>query len=390
MRSSQKNKIRMLQVNRGIYYAHDLYLKGFIENDIEVILFAISDGKKHKEIPGLETHSIYCPKIPKPAVQGLRFIVNLINFNLQVFFLLSSTFMYLLMNRKEIDILYGNKPEGNIVASLLGKTFNKPSVSRYYGSMIHPYLEKSLYQKIRNNFAEYFSFRSKTDLTIVTKDGSCGSKCAEYFGVSKENYRIYFNGLKKIPIIKKKQSEQKITVLSLGRLHTWKRVDRLIRAIPEIIAKFSNIEFIIVGGGINKVDLEEQTRKLGIADHVRFTGHVSHDEVNGIMQKADIMCSLQDYCNFSKNVIEAMANSLCVVTSDEGSIDEMITNHVQGVIIPKNELKTRLPEVIIQLAENPQLRLKIGREARKFTDNNVWSWEERISAEVNDIRSLVK
>lgn len=382
-------KIKMIQIYRGIYYLHDLMLNGFIDNGIEITLFVISSENKIEEKKGLIIHHVKCPIIPKPSIIGLRFMVNFSNFLIQISVLLFKVSKYIIKHKNDIDVFYGNKPIGNIIASILRKIFNKPSVSRYYGTLIYPYLHKPLIQKLLNNYAEYFSFKLRSDLTVMNNDGTYGDKVAEYFKIPQDKYRYYFNGIDNISANDRKKKEGKITILSLSRLHTWKRVDRLISAIPQVIKGFNNIEFIIVGEGIEKVKLEKQVKRLGIVDYVKFYGHVPQYEVQGIMQNADIFCSLQDYCNFSKNVMEAMSNYLCVVTIDEGAINEIITNYENGIIIEKDKLKEELHKTIIKLAKDKELRDKLGNNAGKFIKENIGSWEERIIAEVNDIRSIL-
>ncbi len=50
----------------------------------------------------------------------------------------------------------------------------------------------------------------------------------------------------------------------------------------------------------------------------------------------------------------------------------------------------RLPEVIKGLLADEERRRYLGANARKFAEENFWTWEERMEAEVAEVEKLVK
>ena len=73
--------------------------------------------------------------------------------------------------------------------------------------------------------------------------------------------------------------EDQPIVLFVGRLAPEKRVDVLVRAMATVVKTAPAARLVMVGDGEQLGALKEQSRQLGIAPHVIFTGRVAPDEV---------------------------------------------------------------------------------------------------------------
>jgi glycosyltransferase involved in cell wall biosynthesis len=102
-------------------------------------------------------------------------------------------------------------------------------------------------------------------------------------------------------------------ILSVGRLDTYKRVDRLIGALPDLPAEF---ELVVIGSGPERESLEQLANHLRVRNHVRFLGRVSDQELQAWYQRADIAVSLSTSESFGRVVVEALAAGCFVVGSD--------------------------------------------------------------------------
>ena len=93
-------------------------------------------------------------------------------------------------------------------------------------------------------------------------------------------------------------------------------VDDFIKAIPKIIKAYPNTRIILVGDGPLRSELEQLTVNLGIRDYVYFAESIPNDKMPEYFNSADIYlsCSLSDGTSLS--LLEAMACSLPVVTTD--------------------------------------------------------------------------
>ena len=67
-------------------------------------------------------------------------------------------------------------------------------------------------------------------------------------------------------------------LLTVGRMDSRERYkghDRVIAAIPDLIAQGHDVVYLIIGEGDDRARLEELARETGVADRVRFLGAVS-------------------------------------------------------------------------------------------------------------------
>ncbi|WP_461215830.1 glycosyltransferase family 4 protein [Lacticaseibacillus sp. GG6-2] len=102
-------------------------------------------------------------------------------------------------------------------------------------------------------------------------------------------------------------------LLSLSRVAYEKRIDRVVGAMPQILAQQPDAVLLVVGDGPAKADLETQAQTLGIQAHVRFIGEVNHEDIADYYRAADVFVSASDSESQGLTYIEAMAAGRKVV-----------------------------------------------------------------------------
>ena len=78
-------------------------------------------------------------------------------------------------------------------------------------------------------------------------------------------------------------------------------------------------------------------KRLGVEGHLTLIPGVPHEEVANYLQKNDIFINSTNYDTAPRSVIEAMASGLCVISTNVGGIPWLITNEVDGMLVPANE-----------------------------------------------------
>lgn len=103
-------------------------------------------------------------------------------------------------------------------------------------------------------------------------------------------------------------------ILTLSRIAAEKRIDRIIRALPALLARVPEVKFLIVGDGPEMEELQELVQQVGVAKAVIFIGEIQHDEVVPFYQLAQVFVSASDTEAQGLTYIEAMAaGTKCVV-----------------------------------------------------------------------------
>ena len=294
-------------------------------------------------------------------------------------------------------MVYGYEIDGVPVAKLLSKMWGVPVVARFQGTSLGVGWMKRQLWKVRA-WNHVLGLRIPVDLVIMTNDGTQGDRVLESLNVNMERVRFWMNGVdwdlfKSLPEKAEARNHLRVNaqrvLLTLSRLVQWKRVDRAIQALPEVVRLFPDTVLIIVGDGPERERLEQLARDLGVHDHVRFEGAVPHKEIPKYLAAADIFLSFYDWSNVGNPLLEAMMAGKCIVTLNNGDTGQFVRNGENGVLLEYEDLP-RLPEVIKELLANDELRKRLGANARKFAKENFWSWQERIEAEIREVSALVE
>jgi len=144
-------------------------------------------------------------------------------------------------------------------------------------------------------------------------------------------------------------------------------VEHLRRSDPR-----QNMAVRLEGDGPERAALEEEARRRGLADVVRFTRGEAN--IANFILAVDIVVlssvALEDFPNI---VLEAMAGGKPVVASRLAGIPEQIEDGCTGLLVEAGNV-AGLAEALAQLIRDPDLRAKLGRAGRA-------RFEERFTAE---------
>lgn len=110
-------------------------------------------------------------------------------------------------------------------------------------------------------------------------------------------------------------------------------VENTILAFALVRQTHPEARLIIVGDGDRRPALEALVRERGIPG-VEFVGRVSHAEMGGWFDQADIMVNSSRIDNMPHCLIEAFAAGLPVVTTPSGGIPYIVQDGVNGLHVP--------------------------------------------------------
>lgn len=160
------------------------------------------------------------------------------------------------------------------------------------------------------------------------------------------------------------QSAQWIGIVAT--LRSWKGHVYLLEAFAAL--KAPNARLLIVGEGPQMHNLRNKVQELAIAERVHFAGN--QKEVTPWLQAMDVF-ALPSYANegVSQAVMQAMACALPVVTTDVGSMTDVIIPNETGLLVPIRD-SAALGQALSELLNNPDLAQKIGQAAHRFAQEH--------------------
>lgn len=160
-----------------------------------------------------------------------------------------------------------------------------------------------------------------------------------------------------------------LEVVFLGRMEVRKGVVELANAIPMILKKHPFTKFTFVGNpvdspkkGVNMLAYLEN-KIASFSESVTFTGKVPHSEISNYLKKGDVFIFPSHYESFGIVCTEAMLAGKAVIGSLHGGMEEILDYGNCGLLTdgsPKDISKN-----IIRLIEDSNLRLDLGKKARK-------------------------
>jgi glycosyltransferase involved in cell wall biosynthesis len=140
----------------------------------------------------------------------------------------------------------------------------------------------------------------------------------------------------------------------------------LLGAAARLHSKLQNIEFVMVGDGPLRPQLEQQADSLGLHSRVQFLG--DRRDVPAILASLDLTVLPSDSESLSNSIIESMAAGVPVVASQVGGNLELLTEE-RGMLVPAGE-ETNLAEAMGALLQNDALRTQMGQNCRRFALEN--------------------
>jgi len=147
-------------------------------------------------------------------------------------------------------------------------------------------------------------------------------------------------------------------VLFVGRLAYQKGPDLLLRAIPRVLAKRWDVQFIIAGDGAMRSQLEAASMGLP----VQFLGYIDDRTHLELLNACDVVVIPSRNEPFGLVLTEAWSAARCVVATDVGGLGENIENFVDGIKVPPRE--ESIAWGINYVIDDPALMQRLGRAGR--------------------------
>jgi len=172
------------------------------------------------------------------------------------------------------------------------------------------------------------------------------------------------------------------TLICVGKLVTWKNVDRLISITARVKESFANVRLLVVGDGPCMGTLKEQTARMGMQEHVVFCGYVASEDVFGYLQAADLLVLLEKNASFGLALIEANSTGLPVMALEGGGPSDIICHGKNGYLlsadISDQEVADRICRFFKDEARIKTMRAHAADVARQYT----WRRFARIFSDV--------
>jgi glycosyltransferase involved in cell wall biosynthesis len=186
-----------------------------------------------------------------------------------------------------------------------------------------------------------------------------------------EKFGIMPPGLALGALPPKKESQEAFGISSsklqcgfIGRVTKIKRPDRFLDVVCEVKSRGIEVEFFMAGDGDSLAVCRE--RIFGENLPVNVLGWQSN--IEKVLSAADVVILTSDNEGTPLSLIQAGMAGLPVVTTNVGSVAEIVLDGITGIVTDLDVHK--MADAIEKLWRDPDLRIKMGVSARKFTAAN--------------------
>jgi len=172
--------------------------------------------------------------------------------------------------------------------------------------------------------------------------------------------------------------QDRLVILTVGRLQKRKGHDHLIAALPGLVNRFPNLLYAIVGSGEELTHLQNLVQQHGLQHHVQFKTNSSDEELIRCYQQCDLFVLPNrqigsDIEGFGMVLVEAQACGKPVIAGDSGGTRETMSVPETGLIVDCNG-GPELANALAELLADPARRHRMGQAGSQFVRER-FAWE---------------
>lgn len=172
------------------------------------------------------------------------------------------------------------------------------------------------------------------------------------------------------------------TLVTVARLKDrYKGHDVLVRALERVRARVPDVQWVVIGDGPLRGELEALARSHGLEDAVRFLGSVSDEERDSWLARADLLAMPSRLPDgglagegFGLVYLEAGAFGKPVVAGAVGGALDAVVDQETGLLVDPTDADA-VAGAITKLLLDEQLARRLGRAARERAQ--AFSWPAR-------------
>jgi glycosyltransferase involved in cell wall biosynthesis len=153
-----------------------------------------------------------------------------------------------------------------------------------------------------------------------------------------------------------------LTVARLSAADVYKGVDRVVEALPAVLAHFPQARLVVAGDGDDRARLERIAEQRGVAPRIEFRGGTSAADLRSLYAACDLFVLPSRKEGFGLVFAEAMACGKPVVAARAGGATDVVEHGVTGLLVSGEG--DELAQAIISVLRDPHLRARMGAAGR--------------------------
>lgn len=155
-------------------------------------------------------------------------------------------------------------------------------------------------------------------------------------------------------------------LVHVGGLNRVKDQDLLLRAMALVVAAEPRATLTIAGGDTLHGHHERLAATLGLAEHVRFLGHIAHDELSAVLQGTAVHVLTSRHDAGPVAVLEAAACGVPTVGTDVGHVHDFAALPHPAAVAVDDRSPAALADAVLAVLRDPAHRTALAVAARDW------------------------
>jgi glycosyltransferase involved in cell wall biosynthesis len=189
-------------------------------------------------------------------------------------------------------------------------------------------------------------------------------------------YGIQLNAFSSAPAPRKN-----FDVVALGRMHAHKGVFDLAPVWKQVVRQIPHARLVVIGEGPHRAQTEAMCKEFGLSDTVSFTGGISEEEKNRLLNESRIGLSLSYEEGWGLSINEFLAAGLPVVAYSLPIYAHVFPGQLE--LVQPGE-KQAAAAALIELIKNEAKCRELGNKGRQFIQR--YDYREVARAELDALQ----
>ncbi len=147
-----------------------------------------------------------------------------------------------------------------------------------------------------------------------------------------------------------------------------------IRVVKELTTDFPATRLTMIGPDKGDGSLERMmslAAELRVEDQIEVIPGVPHTEIPGYLDRGDIFINSSNYDTAPRSLLEAMANGLCIVSTNVGGVPWLVEDQVEGLLVPPDNPQA-MSAAVRRILVDPGLATRLSENARRKAEKFDW------------------
>jgi hypothetical protein len=271
------------------------------------------------------------------------------------------------------------------VGMLLAWVFRKPLFVRHCGNWLRPV---TLAERFWRCFMEAFAGGRNVMLATGGAAEPPSQKNPEVrwiFSTSLTREELAGHGQARLH-----PANGKIRLILVARQEKAKGGGTVIQSLPLLARRFPEVMFDVVGEGGAIPEFKRLAQDLGVADRVRFSGKLNHEQVLQHLGEADLFpFPTTSSDGFPKAVLEALASGLPVVATKVSVLPQLLGNGCGALLdeATPEAVARGVEEAFASRAHYEEMSRKAIETARQYS---LEAWRDAIGKRLTEAWGLLR